>query len=419
MSQHTPTEDVERRGGCGEHEGLDREGLLQGPGRLEERRRPRDQEGVPHPGPKHHPDTNRQRPAEAKFKEVSEAYDVLSDAEKRKEYDEARTLFGSGGFRFPGGFGGQRRGRRQRDLDRPARRCASRAGRRTGRPRVAAAVGSATCSAASSTAVAAERVRPPSRRRRRERGDDVVRRGADGVTVSLRLTTSERVHGLRRDGRGARDLTRGCARPARARAGHCATRAGSRSPSRAASAAAAGWSSTPVPHRARAPGGPGPPAPSGAHPGRASRTVRGSGSRARAPPARTVGPAGDLFIVVHVRADPVFGRAGDNLTVTRAGDLRRGRARRRRPGPAAPWRAPVTLQVPAGHGERSHVPRAGPGRHPARRHEGRPARHRRGRRAAQPVDEAREALSSVRRGAARARPARGPDGRAHSPREVS
>jgi molecular chaperone DnaJ len=53
-----------------------------------------------------HPDANPgNTQAETRFKAVSEAYGVLGDAEKRKQYDEARRLFGSGGFR-PGGFGG-------------------------------------------------------------------------------------------------------------------------------------------------------------------------------------------------------------------------------------------------------------------------------------------------------------------------
>ncbi|HEX3705733.1 MAG TPA: molecular chaperone DnaJ [Mycobacteriales bacterium] len=54
----------------------------------------------------HHPDANAgDVKAEEKFKEVSEAYDVLSDATKRKEYDEARSLFAGGGFRVPPGAG--------------------------------------------------------------------------------------------------------------------------------------------------------------------------------------------------------------------------------------------------------------------------------------------------------------------------
>ncbi|WP_199429231.1 molecular chaperone DnaJ [Qaidamihabitans albus] len=53
-----------------------------------------------------HPDANPgNTEAETKFKAVSEAYGVLGDTEKRKEYDEARRLFGSGGPGGPGGFG--------------------------------------------------------------------------------------------------------------------------------------------------------------------------------------------------------------------------------------------------------------------------------------------------------------------------
>lgn len=62
---------------------------------------------------KYHPDRNPDdAEAEEKFKEISAAYDVLSDPEKRKEYDEGGVFagFGQGGQApfgtGPGGFGG-------------------------------------------------------------------------------------------------------------------------------------------------------------------------------------------------------------------------------------------------------------------------------------------------------------------------
>ena len=59
---------------------------------------------------KYHPDSNPgDAAAEAKFKEISEAYSVLSDPEQRKEYDELRAMgsgarFSAGGSGAGGGF---------------------------------------------------------------------------------------------------------------------------------------------------------------------------------------------------------------------------------------------------------------------------------------------------------------------------
>ena len=54
---------------------------------------------------KYHPDKNPDNPkqAEARFKEISEAYYVLSDEKRRAQYDQMRKLGGSAG---PGNFAG-------------------------------------------------------------------------------------------------------------------------------------------------------------------------------------------------------------------------------------------------------------------------------------------------------------------------
>src|ERR1041384_5819864 len=51
-----------------------------------------------------HPDIAKdKKAAEAKFKEINEANEVLSDPEKRRKYDELGANWQSGGFEPPGG----------------------------------------------------------------------------------------------------------------------------------------------------------------------------------------------------------------------------------------------------------------------------------------------------------------------------
>jgi molecular chaperone DnaJ len=55
---------------------------------------------------KHHPDVNKESGAEAKFKEINEAYQVLSDPQKKSNYDQfgSADMGGAGGGQGFGGF---------------------------------------------------------------------------------------------------------------------------------------------------------------------------------------------------------------------------------------------------------------------------------------------------------------------------
>ena len=146
----------------------------------------------------YHPDENPgDNEAEDRFKEISAAYDVLGDAEKRKEYDEVREMVASGvgpggrsGFGGPGGRPRTSASRTSatRRARRPPRRPVRRARRRAGRERAGAA---------RSGPRPRDRA-PPRLPRRGARRDDLGEHHVGGAVLGVRRFGREARHAARR-----------------------------------------------------------------------------------------------------------------------------------------------------------------------------------------------------------------------------
>jgi molecular chaperone DnaJ len=257
---------------------------------------------------KFHPDANKgDATAEERFKEVSEAYDVLSDDKRRKEYDEARALFGSGGFRrggpagpsAPGGGGfafdlgdlfGQQGGQGAGGLgDVLGGLFGGRAGGRTAAPRRGADMESEITLSF----------------------EDAI----DGATVQLRLPSDKPCPSCH--GTGGKDgalptqcpICLGTGQTTRNQGGfafaepcrNCRGRGlvvEDPCPTCHGSGRALGTRTINV------------RIPAGVREGQRIR-LKGKGA-----PGERGGPAGDLLVNVHVRPHRLFGRKGDNLTLT-------------------------------------------------------------------------------------------------------
>ncbi|WP_030771815.1 molecular chaperone DnaJ [Streptomyces sp. NRRL F-2664] len=257
-----------------------------------------------------HPDANKgDASAEARFKEISEANDVLGDAKKRKEYDEARALFGNGGFR-PGPGGGGSFNFDLGDLFGGTQQGGQAGGFGGGLGDVFGGLFNRGTGPG-----AGGRTQP-------RRGQDVesevtlsFTEAVDGATVPLRMSSQAPCKAC--SGTGDKNGTPrvcptcvGTGQVSRGSGGGfsltdpCADCKGrgliAETPCEVCKGSGRARSSRTMQVRI----------PAGVSDGQRIR-LRGKGA-----PGERGGPAGDLYVVVHVGTHPVFGRKDDNLTVT-------------------------------------------------------------------------------------------------------
>ncbi|MGW2836832.1 molecular chaperone DnaJ [Streptomyces sp. NPDC001493] len=261
-----------------------------------------------------HPDANKSdAKAEERFKEISEANDVLGDAKRRKEYDEARALFGNGGFRpGPGAGGGFPGGFDLGDLFGGAQGGAGQGGGGFGG---GGGLGDVFGGLFNRGGAAGTRVQP-------RRGQDIetevtlsFTEAVDGATVPLRMSSQAPCKAC--SGTGDKNGTPrvcptcvGTGQVSRGSGGGfsltdpCVDCKGrgliAENPCEVCKGSGRAKSARTMQVRI----------PAGVSDGQRIR-LRGKGGQ-----GERGGPAGDLYVAVHVDAHPVFGRKGDNLTVT-------------------------------------------------------------------------------------------------------
>jgi molecular chaperone DnaJ len=262
-----------------------------------------------------HPDRNKDnKGAEERFKDVSEAYDVLSDPKKRAEYDETRDMFAGGrAGGAPFGFGGGTSGQGVPfDLSDLFGQAGGGAGGGAGG---AGGIGDLFGTIFSSRAGRTPGTGP-------RRGPDVesevtlgFREAVDGVTVPLRMTSAAACDACHGTGAKAGTVPRVCPScEGTGQVSRSAGRFGIAEPCRECRGrglvvddpcpvclgSGRGQKSTTMQVRV----------PAGVRDGQRIK-LKGKGA-----PGERGGSAGDLYVTVHVTPDTVFGRSGDNLTLT-------------------------------------------------------------------------------------------------------